>query len=97
MTDSKRLIYEEALLSQKLSDKDSDFQELAGSDPAISKKIQRIKWMVKYHEMTQEEAQPILDLLNGDRKAAFATSPNTNEVTKMGLMLPKAEFEISKF
>jgi len=39
----------------------------------------------------------MLDLLDVQRKAAFATSEKTNEITKMGLQMPKAEDIISSF
>jgi len=35
----------------------------------------------------------IKDLLNEQRKATFATSEKVNEITKMGLQMPKAEDE----
>lgn len=89
--------FQEASLSQKLADKDSDYVQLAGADPAISKKIQRLKWMVKHGLITEEFAEPIIELLDGDRKAAFATSDKVNEITKMGMQMPKKEDLISKF
>jgi hypothetical protein len=33
----------------------------------------------------------VLDLLDVTRKARFATSEKVNEITKMGLQMPKAE------
>ena len=35
----------------------------------------------------------VKDLLNEQRKAKFATSERVNEITKMGLQMPKAEDE----
>ncbi len=35
----------------------------------------------------------VKDLLNEQRKAKFATSEKVNEITKMGLQMPKAEDE----
>ena len=33
----------------------------------------------------------ILDILNGDRLAVFATSDHLNEISKMGLQMPKSD------
>jgi len=33
----------------------------------------------------------LMDILNVTRKALFATSEKTNEITKMGLQMPKSE------
>jgi len=80
-------------LSQRLGANNPDFQELAGSDPATSKKIQRLKVLGRHGliNLNQREISLFLDLLNGDRMALFATSENTNEISKMGLMLPAKE------
>ena len=39
----------------------------------------------------------MMDLLNVKRQALFATSEKVNEITKMGLQMPKAEDIISNF
>jgi hypothetical protein len=89
--------WREASLAQKVADKYPDFVELSGSDYAISKKIQRLKSYVKLGYAKQEEVEPLLIILNGDRMAAYATNQKSNDITKLGLMLPKAEDIISEF
>jgi len=71
----------------------SDFE---GADPRISKKIQRIKIWIKHGFLDGEDKdiKLLLDMLNGDRKAIFATSEKVNEITKMGLQMPKKTKEV---
>lgn len=78
-------------MSQNLADLDNDFIDLAGSDPRISKKIQRIKNAVRIGWLSKEAADIMLLFLNGDRKAAFATSPTNTNVTTLGLQMPKRQ------
>lgn len=84
---------QQASLSQRVGDQIPDIQELAGSDPKTSQKIQRIKTLGRHGIIDLEEPKwkLILDLLNGDRLALFATSDKTNEISKMGFMLPAKE------
>lgn len=95
-TRSRYEFQQEASLSQQLAYKDKDYQELAGADPKISKKIQRIKNYVKLGWMPKKEADIMLLFLNGDRKAAFATSDKVNEITKLGLQMAKEKEEWGK-
>ena len=37
----------------------------------------------------------VKDLLNEQRKAIFATTEKVNEITKMGLQMPRAEEDVS--
>lgn len=87
-----------ALLAQILADSRSDYVELAGSDPKISRNIQRLKNAIKLGYITDEEekrlAEEMLIFLDGDRMAAFATSDNLNDITKLGLQLPKKTREV---
>jgi hypothetical protein len=94
---SKYEFWKEASLSQQLAEKDKDYVELAGSDTKTSLKIQRLKVLARHKIINLERFQLILDLLNGDRKARFATSDKVNEITKMGLQMPKGEDIISEF
>ena len=89
--DSKFQIYQQASLSQKVSYDLPDFQELAGSDPETSMAIQNLKTLGKHNliDLDQPEFKLVMDLLNGKRMALFATSEKTNEITKLGFMLPK--------
>lgn len=90
---SKYEFWKEASLSQQLADKDGDYIELAGSDPETSVAIQNLKVMGNFGiiDLNEPKFKLLLALLNGRRKALFATSPQTNEITKMGLQMPKAE------
>lgn len=90
---SKYQFYQEASLSQKLSHRDPIYKKLAGSDPKTSESIGFLL-MLGEHGMIDLEDPSImlvLDLLDVTRKARFATSEKVNEITKMGLQMPKAE------
>lgn len=80
-------------MSQKLAYKEPDFQEMAGSDETASLSIARLKVLGKYGIVNLEQPmiKLMLDLLNAERKVKFATSERTNEITKMGLMMPKGD------
>lgn len=86
-------------LSQQVSDEIKDLQFLAGTDPETSLAIQRLKVFGRHGLINLDS--PImklaLDLLDGERLARFATSDKTNEVTKLGLMLPKSRSVVSDF
>lgn len=99
MSKSKYQFYQEASLSQKLADHDPDFVELAGADPKTSLKIQALKDLIKLNLLDANDPliEMMLVLLNGRRKALFATSERVNEISKMGMMMPKAEDVISSF
>jgi len=101
MTDSrsKYEFWKEASLSQKLADKDPIYQKLAGSDPEISEAIGILLILCELGIMNKKDpnVKMILAILDVKRKARFATSDKTNEITKMGLQMPKAEDIISEF
>lgn len=90
---SNRQFYQEASLSQKLAYKHPEYKDYAGTDPEISQSIALINILAKHKmiDLKDPNWKFIKDLLNEQRKAAFATSENTNEITKMGLQMPKAE------
>lgn len=83
-------------LSQKLSFHDEDYRLISGSDPEVSKAIGFITVLIRkgYLKRT-DEIDLLLSLLDMDRKVSFATSDQTNEITKMGLNLPE-EDEIAR-
>jgi hypothetical protein len=83
-----------ATMSQRLAVLIPDYVELAGSDPKISKKIQRLKNFVRLGFISQEDAEPLLLLLNGDRMATWITSPETKDITKIGIQMPRTTREI---
>jgi len=95
---SKYEFYQQSSLSQKLAHKDKDYIELAGADPETSLAIQNLKVMGEFGliDLEQPAFQLILAFLNGRRKALFATSEKVNEITKMGMQMPKAEDEFFK-
>lgn len=84
---------QQATLSQKLAAKDPDFQMMAGSDETPSLAIARLKVLGQHGllDLEQPWMKLVLDLLNAERKVKFATSERTNEITKMGLMMPKGD------
>ena len=83
----------EASLSQQLGFRIPDYQDLAGSDPETSIAIQAIKDMVTLGFLDKNDGGVtiLLTLLNGRRKALFATSPHVNEISKMGMQMPRSE------
>ena len=96
---SKYQFWQEASLSQKLADKIPIYQKLAGSDPETSEAIAVLETFgeLGYIDLTAPAFVLVLGLLNARRQALFATSPHTNEITKMGMQMPKGEDVISKF
>ena len=91
MTKSEAEIFQDSLMGQRLAYDDSDFKELAGTDPKTSLKIQSLKDLISLGILDKEDplVNMMLVLLNGRRKALFATSPQVNEISKMSMMLPK--------
>lgn len=96
---TKYQFFQEASLSQKLAHKDSIYSKLAGSDREISNSIGFIHVLGEHKLLDLEDPgiKLMLDLLDVKRKAAFATSEKTNEITKMGLQMPKSEDIIASF
>ena len=92
---SKYEFQQEASLSQQLAHRQPDYIDLAGADPKTSKTIQTIKDLIRLGILdgNDEGIKIMLTLLNGRRKALFATSEKVNEITKMGLQMPKADVE----
>lgn len=95
----KYQFWKEASLSQKLSNKIPIFQKLSGSDPQTSESIGIFLKLgeLGYIDLTDPTWVLMMGLLDVKRMALFATSEKTNEITKMGLMMPKAEDIISDF
>jgi len=101
---SKYQFYQEASLSQKLSDKIPNLAKLSGTDQEISDAIAVLTYINDPETFTDTKTgkkksgiEFMLGLLDILRLSHFATSERTNEITKMGLMMPKAEDEISTF
>jgi len=96
---SRPQFYQEASLSQKLAHKIPEYSQYAGTDPKTSLKIMFFNTLGKHKKIDLEKGDmPLfMDLLHGRRQALFATSERINEITKMGLQMPKAENIISDF
>jgi len=96
---SKYEFWKESSLSQKLAYKIPIYQKLAGSDPETSMSIGFFAVLGEAGLIDLEEPgmELMMDLLNVKRQALFATSEKVNEITKMGLQMPKAEDIISNF
>ena len=92
---SKYEFYKEASLSQQLAHRMPEYSQYAGADPKISLKLALLNILDQHKmiDLKKPEWKFIKDLLNERRKAIFATSERVNEITKMGLQMPKAEDE----
>jgi len=90
---TKYQFWKEASLSQKLANKDPIYQRLAGSDPELSASIGVILVLCEFGLIDEDDPNTklLLAILDVQRKAGFATSEKTNEITKMGCQMPKAE------
>lgn len=94
---SKYEFYQQASLSQKLADKYPLFQKLAGSDRDLSDSIAVLSYLGEQGMLETEDTDFIIGLLDVLRMSRFATSEKVNEITKMGMMMPKGEDIISDF
>ena len=92
---SKYEFYKEASLSQKLAHRHPEYSDYAGSDKGISITLALFNILDKHKiiDLNDPNWRFMKDLLNEQRKAIFATSEKVNEITKMGLQMPKAEDE----
>ena len=95
MTKSKEWFRQGASLSQQLaySKEGKIYQKLAGSDSKTSVLIGRLLILGKFNIVNLKDPaiQLVLAIKDVERKALFATSPHTNEITKMGLQMGKAD------
>lgn len=96
-TTTKYQFFQEASLSQKLAHKDPIYKHLAGSDREISKSIGFLLVMGEHGliDLNDPSMKLMFAFLDVQRKAAFATSDKTNEITKMGLQMPRADDIVS--
>lgn len=92
-TRSKYEFHQEASLSQQLSNQIPQFRRLAGCDEDTSLAICRLEVLGKHNiiDMKAPWVQLMMDLLDAQRMAKFATSETVHEITKMGLMMPKSQ------
>ena len=93
MTKSNIEFRYQASLSQQLADKDSIYTKLAGSNPELSKSIGVLLVLCEKKILNENDPniQLLLALLDVQRKAEFATSEKTNEISKMGFQMPKSD------
>lgn len=94
---SKDEFVQQSSLSQKLAHMHPEYSEYAGTDQEISETLAIFNVLDKHKvlDMKQPMMKLVKDLLNERRKAIFATSPLVNEITKMGLQMPKEEPEVN--
>ena len=92
-TRSKYEFYQEASLSSQLAQRMPEYSDYAGSDPQISIAIANLNVFIKQGYLDGETPmiKLMMALLHERRKASFATSERTNEITKMGLQMPKSD------
>ena len=97
-TRSKYEFHQEASLSQQLSNQIAEFRKLAGCDPDISMAIAVLEALGKHGVLNMKDpgVKLLMDLLDAQRMAKFATSETVHEITKMGLMMPKSREEFGK-
>ena len=96
---SKEWFRQGASLGQKLGAQNKEFADYAGSDSKISLKLARLRILGQHKIINLEDSglKLVWDLLNEERKALFATNESTNEITKMGLMMPKKDAIITDY
>ena len=94
MPQSKGIEYRyQASLSQQLANKDSIYMKLAGSNPELSKSIGVLLVLCELKLLNENDPniKLLLALMDVQRKAEFATSEKTNEISKMGMQMPKSD------
>jgi len=95
-TQSKYYSYQQASLSQKISFNIDILRKLAGSDQQLSDSIAILTYISdpKKEELLKKDSiKWILGLLDVLRLSHFATSEKTNEISKLGFMLPRQDEE----
>lgn len=90
-TPTKYHTYQQASLSQKVSFKTPILRKLAGSDQKISDSIAVISYLGDTGMMEKQDTEFVLGLLDAIRLSHFATSKDTNEISKLGFMMPKED------
>ena len=85
---------QQASLSQRVGYQIPAIQTLSGTDPEISDSIAIIQ-VLKKMKLISNELDLVLELLNALRLSHFATSDKTNEISKMGFMLPAKEARVT--
>jgi hypothetical protein len=93
---SKYQFYQEASLSQQLANRMREYTEYAGADPQTSLAIARLNVLAEFGiiDLNDPDIKLAKAMLNEKRKALFATSPHVNEISKMGMQMPKGVSEV---
>jgi len=98
MPQDKEWFRQGANLGQQLGDqiklgKTKIYPLLAGSDPETSETIGFFLVMgeLGYIDLDDPSIKFLMAWLNVKRQALFATSEKTNEITKMGMQLPRSD------
>ena len=93
---SKYEFFKEASLSQQLAHRMPEYSDYAGADTKISLILALLNILSKHGKIDLQKPGWMLvkDLLNEQRKAIWATSERVNEITKMGLQMPKGTREV---
>ena len=93
MPKDKEFFRQGANLAQQLAIEEPIYAKLAGSDPETSESIGFFLMLGKHEliDLEQPSMKLFMDLLDVRRKAKFATSERNNEITKMGMQMPKAD------
>jgi len=88
--------YQESMMAQRVADKYPEFVNYVGSDQKTSMKIMFFETLGEYKKIDLEKGDmPLfMALLHGRRKVLIATSPDFNQISKMGFMLPKSTKEV---
>ena len=82
---------QQSMMSQRVSYEIEIIRKLAGSDPQISDSIAVLTYINDSENFKKTPVEFMLGLLNVLRLSHFATSEKTNEISKMGFMLPAKE------
>lgn len=90
---SKYEFIQEASLSQRLAHRMPEYSMYAGTNPNISLTLAvfNVLESFKILDFENTDLKIVRAILNEQRKALFATSERVNEITKMGLQMPKGE------
>jgi len=96
MKKPKNEFYQDAMMAQRVADKYPQFVDYVGTDPQTSLKIMFFETLGKHKKIDLDKGDmPLfMDLLHGRRQVLLATSERTNEITKLGFMLPKSTKEV---
>ena len=88
---SKYEFQEQTTLSQQLASIYPEFAQYAGSDPQVSVALANLNVLIKFKILNGEDSgiKLMIAILNERRKALFATSERVNEITKMGMQMPR--------